>query len=74
MMLIIDPPVTAFHPVDDIRDWIAKLAFMREWYRDDHEALACIARAERSAAAMLELAAASAPAYSAHVVKKQRHV
>jgi len=59
MILVIDPPVTAFDPVDDIRDWIAELASLRERYRDDHEALASIARAENSAASMLERAATS---------------
>lgn len=54
MRLLIDPPVTAWAPEDAIRDWIVELAGMRVQHRTDHEALACIARAESDAAWMLE--------------------
>jgi hypothetical protein len=57
MRVLICAPVTSLHTPDDIRDWITELAAMREQHRDDHEALACIARAEWHAASMLELSA-----------------
>jgi hypothetical protein len=57
MILMIDPPVTPFHPVETIGDWMAEQAQMRDQHRGDPEALACIARAENHAAGMLALAA-----------------
>jgi hypothetical protein len=54
MRLLIDPPVTPWHPEDAIRDWIVELADMRDRHRGDDEALACIARAEHHAAWMLD--------------------
>ena len=56
MMLFIDPPVQAFSTADEIRAWQRVLARMRDQYRNDPEALRCIARAERDAAHLLELA------------------
>jgi hypothetical protein len=54
MRLLICSPVTPWHPEHAIRDWITELAAMREAYRGNPEALACIARAESDAAWMLE--------------------
>ena len=55
MILLIDPPVTAWSPPDDIRAWMRELDAMRAQHAGDHEALGCIARAEEHATSMLEL-------------------
>lgn len=43
---MIDPPVSVFSTVDEILAWQHELRVMRLQYRDDPEALRCIARAE----------------------------
>lgn len=58
MILMIDPPVNAFSSTDAIRDWIAELADMREQYRNDQQALWCIAQEEHYARELLEAAPA----------------
>jgi len=55
MMLFIDPPVHVFSTADEVRAWQQELAAMRDRYRADPQALACIARAEREADHLLDL-------------------
>ena len=61
MILLIDPPVTSFHPPAEIEAWLDELAAMREAHAGDEEALGCIRRAEDSARHMLELASSMPP-------------
>lgn len=56
MILLIDPPVTPLDPPEAIRAWQERLRAMRTAHADDPQALACVARAEESAAEMLALA------------------
>ena len=55
MILFIDPPVHVFSTADEVRAWQRELAAMRDRYRGDPQALACIAREERNAEQLLEL-------------------
>ena len=55
MILMIDAPVSVFSSVDAVRDWIVELADMRERYRDDPEALRCIAGEEQDALNLLKV-------------------
>ena len=54
-VLLIDPPVTVFSPVEDVRAWQRELVAIRAEYAGDPDALRCIARAERDAEALLAL-------------------
>ena len=49
MRLMIDPPVSAFSTVEGIREWLRELAAMREEYRDNPDALGCVASEEEDA-------------------------
>lgn len=48
MPIIIDPPVTPYSPLDDIRAWIEQLAEMRATAEDD-DTRAAVDRATREA-------------------------
>ncbi len=59
MILMIDPPVSAWSPPDDIRAWMSELEAMRMRHAGDEEALGCVARAEEHARSMLELSSST---------------
>ena len=55
MVLFIDPPVHVCSTADEIGAWQRELAAMRDRYRADPQALACIAREQRHAEQLLAL-------------------
>lgn len=54
MFLFIDPPVHQFSTMEAVCAWQRQLEAMRARHHVDHEALACIARAEQHAELLLE--------------------